>query len=237
MLRALPFSSTAEIRIAPAPLAFSPEVEAAVEGIWQAEQARRGKALFDGKILSATAIEQDRILAGVARYRHLIAQRIRPDLFGAHRLRPLAVSGLLECADGIVFGRRAPSVTQHPGCWELAPSGGIDADETHGQADFRRQILQEMEEELGLSEVVVANVRPFALVDDSDSHVIDIGVVLACGLSGAAIQSAHRERGTREYEQLRIVPFSEVAQFLSSQADRMVQVSVELLRLYRRSGR
>src|SRR5690242_18618714 len=61
MLTAHAFLPTATIEsLGPAPL-LPAGLEAEVERLWQAEQNRRGKALFNGYILSATEIAPARI--------------------------------------------------------------------------------------------------------------------------------------------------------------------------------
>jgi len=132
MLKVTQFSASAIVQVNATPLTLSNVIEAEVERLWQAEQARRGKALFNGKILSAVEITPNGILGQIVEYRHLIAQRAQPELFGALNVRPVAVSGLLDCANGIVFGRRAGSMTQDAGLWELAPSGGLDTSKVAG---------------------------------------------------------------------------------------------------------
>lgn len=132
MLSVHQFFPMARIRISNISTPLSAEVEAEVEHLWQVEQQRRGKALFNGKILSAIEVSPQQIIGRIVEYRHLIAQRARPELFDVLNVRPVAVSGLFECADGLVFGRRAGSMTQDAGLWELVPSGGIDTSKAVG---------------------------------------------------------------------------------------------------------
>lgn len=220
---------------------LSADLENEVERLWLAEQDRRGKAIFNGRIMSASMVTEDGIDGYIVEYRHLIAQRARPALFKDLRVRPVAVSGLLECADGIVFGRRAGSMTQDAGLWELVPSGGIDTskinDARHStvKVDFLPQILTELHQEIGIKSSFVSSVKPFCVVDDTDSHVLDIGIAIESPLSYDEILTIHRDTATKEYDKLKLVPRSEINQFIQDQASQLVGVSTALIQNFRKS--
>ena len=231
MLHVLKFLPTSTVTLQGAEVKLPASVEAEVECIWQAEQKRRGKALFNGRILSALEVTPQTISGRAVEYRHLIAQRARPELYNVLQVRPVAVSGLFECAEGIVFGRRADTMTQDAGLWELVPSGGIDVSKVaYGEeVDYRAKILTELNEEIGLSSDFVSNVSPFCLVDDLDSHVLDIGIAIASPLSADAVLRIHRAAASKEYEELRVVPLTEVGGFMQVEASQLVGVSAALI--------
>jgi len=240
MLTVHAFSPTATIEAVGEAPALPADLAAEIELLWQAEQERRGKTLFDGRILSAVEIGAERISGYVVEYRRFIAQKLRPGLFPALRVRPVAVSGLLRCADGILFGRRAEATTQDAGMWELAPSGGLDANGLDGQsrADLKAQIMAELREEVGLSPEKVFEVMPFCLVEDSESHVIDIGMRLeAPGLAAEAVLSGHRESASGEYSKLAVVAQANLAEFLARRSPGIVPVSQAILHEYQRLSR
>lgn len=216
---------------------LSDDLEHEVECLWQAEQSRRGKEIFNGRIMSASTVSDVGVDGYIVEYRHLIAQRAQPELFETLQVRPVAVSGLFECADGIVFGRRAGCMTQDAGLWELVPSGGIDTskiknDVTIVSLDFCSQLLAELSQEVGIDSGCISSVKPFCLVDDTDSHVLDIGIVIESPLSASYLLKAHQENATKEYEELRVVLQSEISGFIKHEALSLVKVSEELLRLY-----
>lgn len=231
MLKVSHFSETATVQIDHSPVRFPPALEAHVNRAWQGEQERRGKLIFNGRLLSARSVGPGAIVAQVVEYRHLIAQRMEPTLFAQLQVRPLAVSGLLECADGIVFGRRAGAVTEDAGWWELAPSGGMDAAGAAeaALADHRHQVLEELHEELGMGGDTVSRVRPFALVEDTESHVIDIGIGLTSPLSASEVLRSHAQAGSGEYDALHIVPRAQLQGFMDEHARQLVAVSAALL--------
>jgi hypothetical protein len=140
---------------------------------------------------------------------------VRPALFARLRVRPLAVSGLLTCKGGVVFGRRAADVAFDPGCWELAPSGGVAPESANaaGRIDLARQIKIELEEEVGLAAAEVAEPEILCAIEDDETRVVDIGIALASPLVGAEVRSRHARRSNREYAELAVVAPDDVAAF------------------------
>ena len=102
-----------------------PALEAQVAEIWQAELRARPR-LFDGTVFSADRIRPDAIEGHWTRYRRALAQLRAPALFDSLRLRALAVSGLLRCADGIVLARREAGSVYQPGAWQSPPAGSVE---------------------------------------------------------------------------------------------------------------
>ena len=236
MLTAHAFLPTATIESLGAAPPLPHDLEAEVESLWQAEQRRRGQALFNGYILSATEIGPARIAGRRVEYRRLMAQRLRPELFETLRVRPVAVSGILRCADGVVFGRRAQSSVQDPGLWELVPSGGIDTAGIVGAGpiDLRNQILTELNGEVGLDANLVTVSAPFCLIEDDESKVLDIGLALtAPTLTADAILESHHGSGAGEYDELVVIPQAELEHFLEQVGAQLVSVSRMLLSLNR----
>ena len=232
MLTAHAFLPTARIEsLGPAP-ALAADLESEVERLWQAEQRSRGKPLFNGHILSATEVGPARIAGRRVEYRCLVAQRARPELFEALGVRPVAVSGILRCPDGVVFGRRARSSAQDPGLWELVPSGGVDMAgiAEAGLIDIRNQMLTELNEEVGLSAGQVTVSAPFCLIEDHESKVLDIGLALTAPALTADIHYASSER---EYDELAVIPQAGLKHFLEQVGTQLVSVSRMLLSLSR----
>jgi hypothetical protein len=213
---------------------YPESVESEVERLWHSLASSRAGAQFDGNIVSAVEVAPDILRVRTVPYRYFAAQNARPGLFDALSVRPLAVSGLLECAEGIVFGKRAPTLMQHGGKWELVPSGAIDAaraDES-GAIDYRAQIMTELREEVGLDAEAVSSLRPFCLIDDGASHVLDIGIAIKSSKTGDQIRRAHQDSATQEYDALRIIPAGAVNRFVEHERSQMVGASEVLVRRY-----
>lgn len=221
-----------EIRVIAIAGRLDPELEARVEAIWRDAVRARGDSLFNGRIASVMGISGGRIDVRLDEYRRWIAARTDESLASALGVRPLAVSGLFRCADGIVFGRRSRYNTEAVGQWELVPSGGIDAHELSPGAviDPVRQVVLELEEELGVPRGEIEVAKPFCVVMGDGSGVVDLGIeVIAPALCGADILSAHHARGSREYSELLVVSESALREFLASQHRQIVDVSLALL--------
>jgi 8-oxo-dGTP pyrophosphatase MutT (NUDIX family) len=208
------------------------ELERRVADIWRQEQAHRATPLFDGELFSVMSIEGARILGRFVPYRWFVAQRADPTLSAALGVRPLAVSGLLRCRGGIVFGRRSEGSTQDAGRWELVPSGGLDRSggRPDGTIAFGAKILDELWEETGCPPSSVISTETFVLVEDPASGVFDIGVDIALDLDAEAVLAAHRDRASDEYDELRIVPVAEIGWFVAQASAGIVEVSLALLR-------
>jgi hypothetical protein len=192
--------------------ATPPALRAIIEQIWAAEQARRGGSLHNGALLALVRTDADCLYVRRTDYQHFIAQRREPRLFAELQLRTLAVSGLARSPEGLLFGRRSGQVTQDAGRWELVPSGGLSppagASDLDGTALVYEQCFVELEEETGIPRASVESARAFALVEDPEAHVIDIGVELQLRDFLAAAEAS------TEYDQLLTVSLDALAGFV-----------------------
>lgn len=231
MLKTYPIDAGLVVTATTERLPLGPALERRVEGLWRQEQAKRAAPLFNGALLSVVSIAPPRIEACVAEYRCFIAQRGDPSLSAQLRVRPLAVSGLLRCRDGVVFGRRAATSTQDAGRWELVPSGGVDrrALWPDGRVDVVGHLVDELHEEIGCAPTAVTSAEPFLLVEDIASGVVDIGIDLTLDLDAASVLAAHGG-ATNEYDALKVVKVSDVAGFVEQADAPLVEVSLALLR-------
>ncbi len=211
---------------------ITPEVLARVEDIWQAEAANRGTELFNGRLFSIEHFNQERITGWLAEYRWFIAQRRDPSLYKALRVRPLGVTGVLCCADGIVFGRRADHVEMDAGLWELAPSGGVDGSQLDAmnKLDLGAHLLTELKEEIGIQETAISSPpTAFAIVEDQFSHVTDVGLIVRVDYSAAQVLGIFAALKNREYVELEVIPANGTSSFLGRQGVALAEVSRALL--------
>jgi hypothetical protein len=231
MIETRTISGALRVRVTRLAPALPASLEARVAALWEEEVGRRGDDLFDGSILSVVHAGSDLVEGEITDYRRLIAQRADPDLRARLAVRPLAVSGLLRCAEGVVFAKRSPRVTEAGGRWELAPSGGLDAaglvpDEP---VEPQAQILTELSEELGVPASSVEPPTPFCLVDDHDTGIVDIGIELrAPTLRAGDLVDHHRRAGSDEYDEVTAVLDADLAPFVAAHPD-LIPVSVALL--------
>jgi hypothetical protein len=204
-----------------------------VEEIWASELQRGGESLSNGRLFSIEAAEPSgRISGWLAEYKLFIAQRRDPNLFDMLRVQPLAITGLLCCSDGIVFGRRSGHVEQDAGLWELVPSGGIDGStaEPNGSISLSDQALTELSEEIGIpADVMTRRPAPFAIVYDDESHVSDVGILLRTDFSKAQVMSTFEKLPKKEYVELEVVPRDQISEFVTRCGIELAPVSKALL--------
>jgi 8-oxo-dGTP pyrophosphatase MutT (NUDIX family) len=211
---------------------IGPDIEARVDEIWQREKELRSHDLYNGRLFSVDHCDAKTIVGWFSEYRYFLAQRREPSLHAALKIKPLAVTGILSCSDGVLFGRRSHRSEMDAGCWELVPSGGVDeaAVGSAGQVSLERCILIELEEETGIrASELSAPSRVVALVKDPQSHVTDVGIMLSIASSAAQIQHRFAALENREYSELEIVAPAEVLAFRRNRADSLGSVSAALL--------
>lgn len=212
--------------------AIGPDIEARVDEIWQREKEMRPRELYNGRLFSIDHCNAKTIVGWISEYRYFLAQRREPSLHTALKIKPLAVTGVLFCPDGVLFGRRSDRSEMEAGCWELAPSGGVDdaAVGPTGQVSLERCILIELEEETGVrASELSAHSRAVALVEDPQSHVTDVVIMLSTTSSADQIQHRFAALENPEYSELEIVAPAEMQVFRRNRADSLGAVSAALL--------
>jgi hypothetical protein len=197
-------------------------LEAEVDRLWHAAQARLGGVLFNGRVFSADVISPSLVCGHWTEYRRIVAQMERHDLHAVLGVRPLAVGGVIMGPDGVVFGRRPVGAVYQPGQWQLPPAGSVDdgAARARGEVDLVHQLLVEMHEELGMTADMVRDPRPLCMVEHAangvGSHVLDLGIAVDTDLTAAEIRACHARGGNAEYLPLEVVPVQGLAAFVSS---------------------
>jgi hypothetical protein len=212
----------------PAPI-VPPAVAAKIDKIWQAEIAR-SRPPFNGSLFSVVSHEPRLISGWRAEYKSFVAQRREPSLFDVLKVRPLAVTGLLLCPDGVIFGKRSSNVEQDKKLWELVPSGGVDGSllRPDGSIDLGSQLLMELTEETGIEhEQIAGQPKPFVLVEDKMSHVLDAGVMLRTDLSGQNIAETFSRLASHEYTELQVIAVERLRHFAKTKG--LAAVSAALL--------
>ena len=184
------------------------EVEISVANLWAAAKVE-APDMFDGPVLSVRRWEGAVLTVEHVRYRHVVAAWRDQKLAELLQIRPLAVTGILSCPQGVVFGQRGSGVAEARCTWELVPSGGaVDI-------DLRRQIATEAAEEIGLAGDEISIGEPLALI--VTSQLIDVLFPMATYLSANDIIERHRQRGSREYD--RLLVSTSLDEFVRSHSD------------------
>ena len=216
---------------------LSKNIISEVENIWIKEQSTGKKTLFNGQILSVVNISESDLIVSKTEYKYFVAQQVRPELYEDLKIRPLAVSGLLACQEGVVIGRRAKSMMQDANLWELIPSGGVDPEKTDLKTNvpYIGQTFLELQEEVGIGRERILEMKPFCLLEDTITHVIDIGIIIKTSLHGNEILDHHNRFGSNEYDKLKVVKWSELLHTGSTNRSDFVNLSTAMIHIYKES--
>jgi hypothetical protein len=228
----LPFGERMEIVISQSAPVIASETTAHVENIWEQEAVHSGRLLHNGRIFSVSRWDGALVSGWIAEYKWFLAQRREPGLFTALGVRPMAVTGVTVSADGVLIGRRRRDASQDAGLWELVPAGGVDATSisASGKVDLARQLFTELEEECGITEADLEGVpAPFAAVEDTESRVIDAGLIVRTRLSAAGLRSRLATVCDPEHDAFDIVPVEELQVLIGSRDTSLAVVSQRLL--------
>ena len=205
---------------------LSPALETEVARIWQAAVSAQPK-LFNGHIFTADVITPELISGHWTEFRRSLAQIERPELYDDLRVRSLAVNGVIRCDEGVLIARRSRRAVYQAGQWQLPPAGSVErrAERADGTVDIERQLLEELEEELGLPATNIVATIPLCLVEHPGSHVTDLGMVMRTTVDAATLLRAHAASGNTEYEDVSVLPIERI---LSLGQDMMPTVPVFL---------
>lgn len=204
-------------------LQLSDEIREEIEAIWSAEKQKKGDSLFDGTILGAEFYSTQKLLGRWIPYKLALAVRCCPDL--GMSIRPVSVSGFTRAGDCLLLGKRGLHLAEGPGCFELAPSGGLDPDSEilNGVIDFRRAILKELLEETGIDSSQVLEVQPFGLAVGST------GIEICVEIRVNPILTGHLKSPTGEYSQLLWVPSFEIDHYLQGIQEPILPLSLAMM--------
>lgn len=146
-------------------------------------------------------------------------------------IRPLACTGVLRCADGLVFARRSDSVMLNQNTWELAPSGIFDefAVNPDGTLSTQTTFTNEMAEELGILEKTPQIQEVLVALEDLQQNSIDLTVPAKVQFSAKEIHSHFRSRQTKEYSKVAVVRENDVCDFVTMYSPDIVPISLEIL--------
>lgn len=206
----------------------SPEITSQVESIWQ-DFTDKNPGLSDGDLLFVDQYNPNNsssILCFTAPYRYFFAQRKDALIRERLNLQGLAVSGIIDQDDCLLFGQRSSLVTQYKNFWELVPSGSLSPrflqqDDT---INFTQQLAEEFCEELSGNIKDIVRINPEALIFDDAESTLDI-------LSSISVHpNFHHPPSTDEYQQILKVSKSSVDDWVEKKEQQLVPTSLVALR-------
>jgi len=204
--------------------ATSPELDAR----WDALAADNPR-LFNGRILAflSADLTRARLRVQVDQYKRMAAQN-----HDEPKLTQFGVTGVLTAPDEnarscVLLGRRSAATHIHPGQWELAPSGGVDAPDpgtTHlSISQISDQIERELAEETGVATTGLAPM-PIALCHDPYAPSMD--VIFRLELD----RMPREHKTTWEYDQLIWIPIDGLKDELDIRSIDLIAPSAAVLR-------
>ncbi len=218
----IPIHNDFQVIVSSMELSAPDHIIKAIETIWQAAIEQPGSKLFDGKILSVTAVSPTALTCSAVPYRFFYAQRQSNIIREALQIKAVAVSGIILHNQSLYLGRRSQFTTQYPGHIELLPSGSINADlvKPSGMVDFRQQLIEELAEEVGINHAFISEIDPLFLVFDVEEQTWDI----CCRITLSSNFSIGSENGlrTNEYDEIFSVPLSQSTNFVKTNAKCLV---------------
>lgn len=193
-----------------------------VDEIWE-NALKQDSTLFNGVLYCfdslSKGVNKNVISLFSTEYKYFFAQRKGFD-FG---LVPIGVSGMILFSHDetlyTLIARRSERVTQYSGKLELVPSGGLsDFVSNMGKVvDPVQSLLNEFEEELGLSRKIITQIRFLGMLEDKKDNVIDLCYALHCETSLEYLDSLLKL--SDEYDNYSIVKVDDVAKVLISEVD------------------
>ncbi|MBF0612772.1 MAG: hypothetical protein G8345_20060 [Magnetococcales bacterium] len=233
MFRLFPFDAHTRIEILEEqnPHAHNHSLESEVQRLWQLALSKRKTPLTDGRIFSLTHIQPGLLQGVFIPYRYFVAQLEAPELYPTLQVQTMAVSGLLQCQDGIVWGRRHPDTVFGGNMMELVPSGGLSRQAIRsGRIDVGQQIIIELQEEIGIPAAMIPEPRPFCCFEDTILHVWDVGMELQLPCNGAQLLKYYEKQGCWEYSSLSWVAEDQLSSFIADHEEQILPLSKEMVR-------
>ncbi len=151
------------------------EVKKEIDRIWETEAKKKGKTLFNGKILSMVKFNGKTMIAEYIDFKYALAQLINPELSKKLRIQPVGITAITSANNHILIGKRSSNVAVYPGRFELAPAGTV-SDEVlkEGEADLKKQLLTELQEEIGIEPCRILQLAPTLLVKDPTLGYVEV---------------------------------------------------------------
>lgn len=194
-------NSSLKINIISYPKIYSSSLENEVNNIWNIKKKQFPK-LFNGRVFNVIDLTSDSITGYWTEYKYVLAQTEKPKLYPDLIIRSLAVIGLIQCPEGFVLGKRTLKSIYLPGYWQSSPAGTVESREDKDDVNLLNQLYAEAEEELGLYKSNLFNPRITSATEHTNTHIIDIGILLETKLSFQQIQTLWQENKNPEYDEL-----------------------------------
>jgi len=223
MIKEIPSDFTVNVTEEPPQFQLNETEKQLVEEIWRGEHR---ETKVEGLFLHLINIHERSVTGSFVPYKYYLAQEKVPTIRDKLQLCPVALSGVTLAGDSLLLGQRSHTVTQFPLYWEFAPSGGIDDRFVEkNRVDYRRQIMQELEEETGIDRQYINEVAPKWLYLDRDAPIVDICLEIHINKEG----KNPFKKPTAEYLALEWVDRAKLTEFFHLHQDQFVPTTIDLI--------
>jgi hypothetical protein len=197
-----------------------------IEALWNREKVKR--SLVDTFIFSVTSFDSNRIYGSFVQYRYFLAGKLLPELHKRFRITPLAIGGLSICNGGVLLGVRDVKLENYGGFIECVPSGIIEARAFMQQeVDYMAQGMWKLQEQTGISEKKVKEVRSLGLFFNQKEHLYTIGLKIGLDL----FEQEMELEGSKEYPLLDWYTYKECKDMLDDPENKVTPLTRTLLTL------
>ncbi len=209
-----------------------------INTVWKNEQRNRNVKLFNSRVLNLKSIKKESkkisINANFVDYKNIITDRIDPVI--NLNYRQIGISGLITIIDnGEIFtllAKRSKNNTEYPEHFEFVPSGNLDASikNEHGEINYKNKLLEELEEETGISKDNVKDVFEIGVVKDNKNLVYDICCLIKINSNKEIIKKQIKK--TTEYSNLQFIKIKEFEKRKFNKKDKFVPTSLGIMKLF-----
>lgn len=237
--RVFPISKNISVNVEPSQKIFeatlSSDVINEVNEIWETAK-EKSPHLSNEKLFCLKTRKAERLSGEFIEYKYYFAQKKSKNLKEKLRLTPLGVSGCIYIDDSFVMAKRSAYITSYPGFYELVPSGGLN--EMHvglqGVIDFNYQLLTELREELGISQSLVQDTKPFALIFDQQDRVFDLGILISLKIDAAQILPYLKANA--EYDMPFLLSTKSIESFIVQNFQKVVPTTLAMFEILNSNG-
>lgn len=189
------------INVTSSPKEISLHLKNEIASIWNTKKKQFPK-LFNGRVFNVEELTPHIISGYWTEYKRVLAQTEKPELYPELAIRSLAVIGLIQCPEGFVLGKRTVKSVYLPGYWQSPPAGTVESRDGNDEVDLIQQLYAEAEEELGLHAHHLIDPRIISATEHTDTHIIDIGILLKTRLSFQEVSDLWKQNNNPEYDEL-----------------------------------
>jgi len=208
--------------------------------VWKNEQKKRNVKLFNSKVLNLKSIKNEprRIVlsANFVDYKNIITDRIDSSI--NLNYQQIGVSGIIIITDNnevfTLIAKRSKNNTEYPNYFELVPSGNLDKSvkNEHGKINYKEKLLEELLEEIGISEDYVKNISEIGIIRDNKNSVYDICCIIKINSKKDIIEKQIKK--TDEYYNLEFIKIKELEKRKLKTKVKFVPTSLGIMELFKK---